>query len=46
MTKKLSLSSLLDSENIIRPNFDSQYQKLNIVFGQIDQEVSGQPKQA
>ena len=40
MARKLSLSSLLDSENVIRPNFDSQYQKLSIVFKQIDQEVS------
>ena len=40
MARILSLCSLLDSENIIKPNFDSQYQKLSIVFEQIDQEVS------
>ena len=30
MTSNLSLHSLFDSNELIGPNFDSQYQKLNI----------------
>ena len=32
MTDTLSLHSLLDSDNLTRPNFDSWYQKLKIVL--------------
>ena len=39
MTRILLLYSLLDSDNVIEPNFDSQYQKLNIVFEWIDHSL-------